>query len=428
MGLFNVGLDAGCVLACLVLAAYAGLGPARSDPSARAFAALCAVNAVMALADTTNWLCEGVEPAFNIPALAIGTFVYYLCAAPALVLFTFYAERLLCRGGAPVPPAFRRCAVALAAVYVLGCAATLVAGDGFWRIGAGNVYERGSLFAVSQAVPFSLYALNGAMVVRYRGRLRRRELVGFASYLVLPLAAEALQVLFYGVALLNAAVMVSLLLMFASIQAAQEAALRLREKELAEARLDVALSQIQPHFLYNTLAAVRALCSVDPERAARTVGEFAEYLRENMASLGAKAPIPFERELRHTQTYLDLELLRFGERLHVEYDLGPRAFDLPPLSLQPLVENAVRHGVTRRERGGTVSVRTEELPDAFAVVVRDDGVGFDAAAPCDDDRAHLGIANVRERLRWMCGGELEVASEPGVGTCATILVPKGARP
>ena len=98
---------------------------------------------------------------------------------------------------------------------------------------------------------------------------------------------------------------------------------------------------------------------------------------------------------------------------------------LPALSLQPVVENAVKHGVTKKPEGGTITLRTREYDDHFEVTVEDDGVGFDTSAPEDTSRPHVGMQNVRERLKNMCGGTLEVTSEPGVGTVVTIKVPRG---
>nr|WP_260620524.1 histidine kinase [Gordonibacter massiliensis (ex Traore et al. 2017)] len=184
------------------------------------------------------------------------------------------------------------------------------------------------------------------------------------------------------------------------------------------------LSQIQPHFLYNTLAAIRELCASDPAEAARTVTDFSSFLRENMASLTSKQPIPFERELRHTTTYLNLEQRRFGDRLRVEFDIASRDFELPPLAVQALVENAVRHGVSPREEGGCVRVSSRDDGDEHVVEVRDDGMGFDSAAAPDNERIHVGIQNVRVRLAEGCGGTLDVRSAPGEGTVAVIRIPR----
>ena len=223
---------------------------------------------------------------------------------------------------------------------------------------------------------------------------------------------------------MNTAVSFAILLVFLSIQSERKALLARREQELAEARSDIMLSQIQPHFLYNTLAAIRELCASDPAEAARAVTDFSSFLRENMASLTSKEPIPFERELRHTTTYLNLEQRRFGSRLRVEFDVESLDFALPPLTVQALAENAVRHGVSMREEGGCVRIASHDDGRAHIVTVSDDGMGFDEHALADGDaRMHIGIQNVRMRLAEGCRGTLEVRSRPGEGTMATISVP-----
>ena len=192
-----------------------------------------------------------------------------------------------------------------------------------------------------------------------------------------------------------------------------------------ESEISVMLGQIRPHFLYNSLTAIQELCLIDPETASETVSEFSNYLRVNMDSLTIKKPIPFENELRHLETYLSLEKKRFGEKLNIVYDISTRDFYLPVLTLQPLVENAVRHGVTKREEGGTVIIKTEESDGDVTITVCDDGVGFEQGGGYGrDDRAHVGIENVRNRLAVLCGGTLSIQSEPGVGTTVAITIPR----
>jgi LytS/YehU family sensor histidine kinase len=197
------------------------------------------------------------------------------------------------------------------------------------------------------------------------------------------------------------------------------------EKELTESRMSVMLSQIRPHFLFNSLLAIQDLCRTDPDVASQAVGEFSKYLRGNLDSLSMTAPIPFSRELGHVENYLALEKKRFDERLQIVYDIKADGFLIPALTLQPITENAVRHGVTKKLDGGTVTITAVETETDYVVTVADDGVGFDPAAPIiQDGRSHIGIANVRNRLASMCGGTLTINSKPGEGTTAVIKIPK----
>lgn len=196
------------------------------------------------------------------------------------------------------------------------------------------------------------------------------------------------------------------------------------QKELLESRMAIMISQIQPHFLYNALTSIAMLCEKDPHKAKSMTIEFAQYLRANMNSLTQKTPIPFSDELKHLKTYVSLEQMRFGEDLKVIFDTDVTDFLVPPLSIQPIVENSIKHGVMQKEDGGTVNISTKETDDSYIVIVEDDGVGFDMNAPLSTDRQHVGRDNVKRRLSTMVNGTIDTISEVGKGTKTTIKIPK----
>ena len=200
------------------------------------------------------------------------------------------------------------------------------------------------------------------------------------------------------------------------------------QKELYEARVGVMVSQIQPHFMYNALTSIAMMCSIDPDTAREATVTFAKYLRGNMDSLKQTAPVPFEQELEHLKKYLYIEKLRFQDKLNIEYDIQATAFKLPLLSIQPLVENAVKHGVGMKKKGGTVTIATRETEEAYEVVISDDGVGFDMnAEKPDDGRSHVGMENTKRRLQELCDGEVVIESTVDVGTTATVILPKSGQ-
>ncbi len=201
-----------------------------------------------------------------------------------------------------------------------------------------------------------------------------------------------------------------------------------QEKEIALWKTQIMLSQMQPHFIYNMLTTISGLCEMQNALEARdVVNRFADYLRTNMDSLGKNKMIPFEKELEHVKTYLWLEKIRFEDAINIRYEIETTDFYLPSLTVQPMVENAVKHGILPKENGGTVTVRTYETDENYVIRVEDDGVGFDENIPIKDGRSHVGIENVRERLEAICRGKFEVNSEVGKGTEITIFVPKGVR-
>ncbi|MCQ2399678.1 MAG: histidine kinase [Clostridia bacterium] len=197
------------------------------------------------------------------------------------------------------------------------------------------------------------------------------------------------------------------------------------EKELSEQKTQVMLSQIQPHFLYNALSAIAAIPDT-PSETRVALAKFGKYLRGNLNSISANKPISFEQELMHVETYLELEKMRFGDKLNVQYVIREKEFNIPSLSLQMFVENAVKHGITQKENGGTLIISTESDGKNAIITVKDDGVGFNVnVAQTKDGRAHVGISNAKARLKSMVNGVVDVKSEIGEGTTVTIKIPKG---
>ncbi len=194
--------------------------------------------------------------------------------------------------------------------------------------------------------------------------------------------------------------------------------------ELENSRITVMLSQIQPHFLYNSLTSVMDLCDSNPKQAKAAIADFADYLRGNLSSLKAENLISFGTELEHIEKYLRLEKLRYMDELEVIYDIHSKDFMLPALSVQPLVENAVKHGVGKKIGGGTVTIHTTEAENEYIICVTDDGIGFTEGEYACDEGTHLAIENIKKRLDMMINARLEIESKIGKGTKACIFIPK----
>lgn len=201
--------------------------------------------------------------------------------------------------------------------------------------------------------------------------------------------------------------------------------LRTSELELERSKRILMLSQIQPHFMYNSLTSITYLCDKDAKQAKKALIDFSKFLRKNLEAMSNKKLVPIREELEHTKVYLSLEKIRFGDDLNVIFDINDDDFMLPVLTVQPLVENAVKHGINRSESGcGTVCISAEENEDFHKVVIRDDGGGFDVESLQKLGEGHIGISNVRKRLADECGGELLIKSVPSEGTECIILIPK----
>lgn len=195
------------------------------------------------------------------------------------------------------------------------------------------------------------------------------------------------------------------------------------DAELAQSRISTLMSQIHPHFIYNTLGSIEQLCELDPPKAAKLVHDFSRYLRGNFSELDNAKLIRVSKELEHTEYYISIEKVRFPD-IEFETEMTCCDFCLPALTIQPIVENAVKHGILKREQGGTVKVKTYETDSSYFITVKDNGVGFDVIEL--QQKKHVGLRNIRSRLDAMCGGVLHIESIIGVGTKITVEIPKGA--
>lgn len=192
--------------------------------------------------------------------------------------------------------------------------------------------------------------------------------------------------------------------------------------KLAESRISTMMSQIRPHFIYNTLGSIEQLCELDPPKAGKLVHNFAKYLRVNFREMDNLKPIRMSQEMEHVHHYISIESVRFPD-MTFSFEMNSDDFSLPALTIQPIVENAVKHGLMKLQKGGSIRVMSYETDTQYCVTVEDDGVGFDTSI-LRDEREHVGIRNIRGRLKAMVDGTLEIESTQGVGTKVLITIPK----
>ena len=192
--------------------------------------------------------------------------------------------------------------------------------------------------------------------------------------------------------------------------------------ELSKSRISTMMSQIRPHFIYNTLGTIEQLCDIEPKKAGELVHDFAKYLRGNFGELDNPKPIPMSKEMEHVRHYVSIENVRFPD-MTFTFEMNSGDFDIPALTIQPIVENAIKHGLMKLQSGGTIKVVSYETDTHYCVDVEDDGAGFDTTLMLDE-RKHVGVRNIRERLKAMVGGTLEIESTVGVGTKVFVRIPK----
>lgn len=203
--------------------------------------------------------------------------------------------------------------------------------------------------------------------------------------------------------------------------AEQERLLAEQDRSLTDSRIKAMMSQIRSHFIFNVLTTISTYCKTNPKMADNALIRFSRYLRKNIKILEEDGMIDFAMELEQVEDYIALEQLRFPECLVFEKQIGTSSFKLPPLTIQPLVENAIQHGLVGRGRGGNIRLSTMRRTDCIEIEVTDDGVGFN---PEDCEKPDsVGIRNVRYRLEKLAEGSLEIDSKPGEGTTVKITMP-----
>ena len=210
----------------------------------------------------------------------------------------------------------------------------------------------------------------------------------------------------------------------------------MRQREIASQRTSIMVLQMRPHFIYNTLMSIYSLCDLEPQKARQITLDFTNYLRRNFNAISSDSTIPFSKELEHTRAYLAVEQAQYDDKLIVTYDTPYTQFHLPPLTLQPIVENAVKHGIDPEGDPLSISIRTrhkeglqsnparsltEERKDSAAeIIVEDNGTGFN---PSDGSKPHTTLENIRQRLEMMCGGSMTITPRAGGGTVVTLVIP-----
>lgn len=319
-------------------------------------------------------------------------------------------------------------------VMIFGITAEVMncVGGYFYVIDEAGIYVRGAYGSLLGYIPF-LLILGGIALFIIRQKLDWRTKLRYMSYGIIPLIASLWYTFTGYPPTFFVATAMSTLLIHGSIYVAQSKEAEFLELENAKKEAEAALSrnmlmlsQIRPHFMYNALGSIEVLCKLNPEKAGRAIHHFTHYLRSNMNIVKSEDTIPFSQELEHIRNYVWLEQMRFEDELEYKEEIEVTDFRVPQLAIQPMVENAVKHGMMGNEDGTLhVTLKTRETEQEYIIVVSDDGCGFDTAKAPEDGKSHLGIQSAAYNLQLRVGGTLLIDSRPGEGTTVTIRIPRG---
>ena len=292
--------------------------------------------------------------------------------------------------------------------------------DAFYVVTPDNQYFRGPLFALLVFPLVVIMFLNVVGTIRRRNKLSRRYYVALLLYMI-PMTAAIFIHSFVEVEMFVVFCMALFaLLMYGLIILDNVSQYMRQQREIANQRAGIMVLQMRPHFICNTMMSIYYLCDQNPQKAKQVTLDFTTYLRKNFTAIASEDTVPFSEELEHTRAYLAVEQAQFEDSLFVSFDTPHTLFRVPPLTLQPLVENAVKHGMRASSEPIHISVVTRQTEAGSEIVVEDDGPGF---APADDSEPHIGLNNIRQRLALMCNGQLTIAPREGGGTSVKVTIP-----
>ena len=388
------------------------------ERSTSLFLALVATNAVTNYLNALLTLLGG-DPGHR-------TFLYALHLTDHVVsilmsvVFWYFIVALTGSKGKYDEPAFSKAILVLSTVGELLVFGNLF-GEYFFTVDENGVYiVTDTPSAVSLVIPTVTLLVSVLFILRLEAAITQK--IVLITYPLLPYVGILLINGELGTVLRTVLTFLSLFCIYSSLFVLREKQLAKRQQELAETKVNALVAQINPHFIYNTLGSISGLCIDDPEKAREGLLTFSDYLRNNFGKVAEKAVIPFSEEMKHLDSYIRIEQMRFPD-ITIRLDLQTTDFDIPPMTVQPLLENAITHGIMGREEGGTIVISSYEDEECYYVRIEDDGVGFKTLEK-NDGREHVGVKNVAGRLQLLCGGDLIVIGKEGVGAVSLVKIPK----
>lgn len=419
----NVSLEIYSIIISAILVRFIRRTNTKDNIQHIHFMWMLIINCFIMLGDMCDWILSGNTATIALILNRVGAVIYYAGIPCLLYEFLIFVSLYNKKKAGIVD----NCIVVARVLVVIQAVVAVISLFTGWyfTFDENNYYVRGDVQNTSTIIPLIQWITCAIALFSIRHELNKYERGTLNTFMVMSVVSYVIQQLNYGIATTPVATCIALLIIFIDLLTVREIQMKRQEQELKEMQVDMMISQIQPHFLYNTLTAIRALCEKDPKKAQAAIYDLSRYLRANMNSITSKTPIMFSKELEHVENYLNLERTRFGERVKVTYDINVIDFRIPPLCLQPLVENAVKHGITKRDEGGCIHIRTYEDEKDYMIDVSDDGVGFDVIQYRKGlEGSHVGLSNVESRLKSQSEGYIDISSIVGERTTITVHIPK----
>ena len=471
----EISFDIWGVVFCFIFALTAYLSRNFDREGTKKLISMLLINAAGLFSDMLSWVLWKVEngSAALITMAQVADFMAVCFNFTLMMLTADYVVYLVKRRK---NSEFRKWRTMIYTTSILGIIALFLSrAFGFFAL-PDLLENNEALFIIMSPNVISLVCLGllGYFVVSEHDWLTPIERVAFALYIIVPIVITATELYVYGYSPVNIGATTAIVLLFVSRAKINTEILINQQKIMTEQRLLEVEKQVRPHFIFNVLNIIYYLCASDAKKAQSAIETFSDYLRDNLKAMNAESLVPVSQELDYVKHYLSLEKLRYEDELTICYDIRCTNFELPGLTVQPLAENAVKHGIRYKPSGGTVRISSWENDDAYMIRVADDGVGFDpatvelpedpkagverlsileseaseqaqnayfsktssASQSTDQEQRQsasldagngIGLSNTYTRLKILCNGVMTITSAVGQGTTVDIHIPKENR-
>ena len=431
----NITIESFLIAIILVFAALLSaenaeisLGGGKVRKSDKILLAMFYVNAIGLAVDVASYFADGKSDLIYVYLNKTLIFLSFLYGPVLIYIFADYIYSKMREEGAEPTKlsSFTTVLPVIADLAILTMTQfTLYTGDmGYYFFDTGNKYTHGSLYFLHYLLSAVVFAVcTGELIIAHK-KLRKNTFYTIAGANFVIALSLVLQVMVTSITFIHIGNAAAIVIFFTGyMKEKNDRYIETRDK-MNQMRNALLLSQIQPHFVFNALSVIQTLISKDPDTARKAVGYFSDFLRGTIDSLESDSLVTFKDDMKTAMGYLEIEKLRFGDSIRISTDIKEDSFKLPALSIQPLVENAVKHGLRKSMNNvGNLIIATDKRDDHFYIRIIDDGVGFDPEEKKDDGRTHVGLRNVKERIETEVNGEFIIDSRKGEGTKITIKIP-----
>ena len=420
----HIAVDAWGAFFCMITIASILIGHSFDKKGSRRLIALMVCTILLMASDMVMWTCTGRAGERAHDLVRLSTYCTFFFGFLMLPLVAEYLIHIIVSRSGIGGLLWEYVEWGIFFLGVAVITANLFHGF-IYTIDSTNTY-RTQLFSRAPGIVgiFGLLVSIGVLL-EYLEFFNPFEKAAFFTYLLLPMIAIGTDMFLNRLAFTVLSFVITSLMLFFSFEFNNREYRTELEKSLADRQIRMFYHQIRPHFIFNSLAVIKYQSRNAPEKAAQTIDEFADYLRSSSDMMSSTDCVRVERELELVRHYINLQQSRFSQHIDYRTDIQDTDFELPPFTIQTLVENAFTHGLRGQDTENEyISVKTYRSRSSHVVEIEDNGAGFDTKLlETHDGSRHIGIRNTEDRIKLMCGGSFHIASAPGKGTKVTITIP-----